>query len=334
MPRLVEGSAVSALSVARDRQPNGASAGAKSSIAGGARRQCRRGGRRRRRRGGRGLRLARHVGRHFRRHRPLRRLPERTLHAFCHALPGRWHGMAVMLSAAASLSWIAGLLGRRTISAAWSTRPKPSPRSPDDVAAAPMFLPYLSGERTPHNDAAATGLFAGLRAEHGAEALAYRGDGGRRLLLRRRRRRDRRGRRAADLDDDRRRRRAQRFLGADDRRRDRPDIDLAESAEAGAALGAARLGMLAAGAGDEAAICARPADPTSALRRDRERAALSAPRLAALSRALSEPRRRRAAETEPDLPDRFNLLEGLGGLGCGFARPPVTAWISSPGPGL
>ena len=38
---------------------------------------------------------------------------------------------------------------------------------------APLFLPYLSGERTPHNDAAATGLFAGLRAEHGAEALVY-----------------------------------------------------------------------------------------------------------------------------------------------------------------
>ena len=39
-------------------------------------------------------------------------LPERTLHAFCHALPNRWHGMSVMLSAAASLSWVAELLGR------------------------------------------------------------------------------------------------------------------------------------------------------------------------------------------------------------------------------
>ena len=38
---------------------------------------------------------------------------------------------------------------------------------------APLFLPYLSGERTPHNDAAATGLFAGLRAEHGADALVF-----------------------------------------------------------------------------------------------------------------------------------------------------------------
>ena len=42
-------------------------------------------------------------------------LPERTLHAFCHALPGRWHGMAVMLSAASSLAWIAGILGRKDI---------------------------------------------------------------------------------------------------------------------------------------------------------------------------------------------------------------------------
>ena len=40
-------------------------------------------------------------------------LPERTLHAFCHALPNRWHGMAVMLSAASSLAWVADLLGRR-----------------------------------------------------------------------------------------------------------------------------------------------------------------------------------------------------------------------------
>src|SRR5579863_4102637 len=39
-------------------------------------------------------------------------LPERTLHAFCHSLPHRWHGMAVMLSAASSLSWLAALLGR------------------------------------------------------------------------------------------------------------------------------------------------------------------------------------------------------------------------------
>ena len=38
-------------------------------------------------------------------------LPERTLHAFCHALPNRWHGMAVMLSAASSLAWVADLLG-------------------------------------------------------------------------------------------------------------------------------------------------------------------------------------------------------------------------------
>src|SRR6202167_2981554 len=39
-------------------------------------------------------------------------LPERTLHAFCHAVPNRWHGMAVMLFAASSLSWIAAVLGR------------------------------------------------------------------------------------------------------------------------------------------------------------------------------------------------------------------------------
>ena len=79
-----------------------------------------------------------------------------------------------MLSAASSLSWIAGVLGReRDIGGARrgaaSLRPLKSA-----VAAAPVFLPYLSGERTPHNDAEATGMFAGLRASHGADALVLR----------------------------------------------------------------------------------------------------------------------------------------------------------------
>ena len=57
-------------------------------------------------------------------------LPERTLHAFCHALPDRWHGMAVMLSAAASLTWIAELSGAATTSAAASPTPRRSPSRP------------------------------------------------------------------------------------------------------------------------------------------------------------------------------------------------------------
>ena len=185
-------------------------------------------------------------------------LPERTLHAFCHALPGRWHGMVVMLSAASALSWIAGALGRAGDIGACIEAAEAFARSREAAAAAPIFLPYLSGERTPYNDAEATGMFAGLRAEHGADALVYAalegvafafadgvdvlaeagalpkvsmlvGGGARSAYW---------GQMIADV------------TGL--------TIDLAAGAEAGAALGAARLAMLAAGAGDEKAICARP----------------------------------------------------------------------------
>ncbi|HEX9170033.1 MAG TPA: xylulokinase, partial [Roseiarcus sp.] len=100
-------------------------------------------------------------------------LPERTLHAFCHALPNRWHGMAVMLSAASSLSWIAAVIGRERDIGQLIAGAAAFAESKSAVASAPIFLPYLSGERTPHNDAEATGTFAGLRAEHGADALVF-----------------------------------------------------------------------------------------------------------------------------------------------------------------
>ncbi|MGD0721132.1 MAG: xylulokinase [Roseiarcus sp.] len=204
--------------------------------------------------------------------------PERTLHAFCHALPGRWHGMAVMLSAAASLAWIAGILGRGADIDGLVAEAEAFAADAENVASAPVFLPYLSGERTPHNDAAATGLFAGLRAEHAAGALAYAvmegvafsfADG------------------AAVLDAAGARPTSTMIVGGGARSmfwgRMIADatglaIDLAEGAEAGAALGAARLAMVAAGAGDEAAICKRPTVQQRFAPRE-DRAALSAPRL-------------------------------------------------------
>ena len=95
---------------------------------------------------------------------------ERAVHAFAHALPQRWHHMAVMLSAASAFGWVTRLTGRGdeaqlsdAVGALSTTR----------QAQAPLFLPYLSGERTPHNNAAATGVFMGLRAEHEAADLAY-----------------------------------------------------------------------------------------------------------------------------------------------------------------
>ena len=81
--------------------------------------------------------------------------------------------MSVILSAAASLSWIAGILGRGGDEAALLAAVASWSDAPGRRDHAPLFLPYLSGERTPHNDPAASGMFAGLRAEHDARALTY-----------------------------------------------------------------------------------------------------------------------------------------------------------------
>jgi xylulokinase len=204
--------------------------------------------------------------------------PARTLHAFCHAVPGRWHGMSVILSAASALSWIAEIVGASDIGAlldrvqAWAT-------TATNRKDAPIFLPYLSGERTPHNDPEANGVFAGLRAGHGQEAMVYAvlegvafaladgldvltsagapltscmlvGGGARSHFW---------GQMLADVL--------------------QIKLQLPAGAETGAALGAARLAMLAAGAGDEATICVAP--PVEEIfRPNPAMAAAYAPRLA------------------------------------------------------
>jgi xylulokinase len=86
--------------------------------------------------------------------------PDRAAHAFCHCLPGRWHQMSVMLSAASILDWVAELTGRYDLAAlVEAAKARGLQRS------APFFLPYLSGERTPHNDPNARGVFFGIRAD-------------------------------------------------------------------------------------------------------------------------------------------------------------------------
>ena len=80
-------------------------------------------------------------------------------HAFCHALPHRWHQMSVMLSAASALDWAAGLCGYTDVRAAVAAA-----QEAGLGRATPLFLPYLSGERTPHNDPVARGVFFGLSA--------------------------------------------------------------------------------------------------------------------------------------------------------------------------
>jgi len=85
--------------------------------------------------------------------------PDSAVHAFCHALPGRWHQMGVILSATDALNWHARICGME---------PAALDREIGTVLAVPTgvtFLPYLSGERTPHNDARIRGMFAGLAHE-------------------------------------------------------------------------------------------------------------------------------------------------------------------------
>jgi xylulokinase len=81
--------------------------------------------------------------------------PASAVHAFCHALPGTWHQMGVLLSAAASLAWWAGINGKPEAELLQELGNDPKPSSA-------WFGPYLAGERTPHNDAHVRGGFAGL----------------------------------------------------------------------------------------------------------------------------------------------------------------------------
>lgn len=87
--------------------------------------------------------------------------PEAAVHAFCHALPLRWHQMSVMLSAASALRWARELLGLPSEAALLE---RAASLTVSQRRRAPIFLPYLSGERTPHNDAAVRGAFTGLAA--------------------------------------------------------------------------------------------------------------------------------------------------------------------------
>jgi xylulokinase len=92
--------------------------------------------------------------------------PDRASHAFCHCLPGRWHQMSVMLSAASVLDWVAQLTGEKDLPRLVETA-----RSRGLSRQSPFFLPYLSGERTPHNDPNARGVFFGIRADTDAADL-------------------------------------------------------------------------------------------------------------------------------------------------------------------
>src|ERR1700754_403147 len=91
--------------------------------------------------------------------------PRARVHAFCHAVPGAWHQMGVMLSAAGSLAWLRSVVGGEfaeltALAEHW-----------DPGVEGLTFLPYLTGERTPHADPDARGAFTGLEIRHNRGAL-------------------------------------------------------------------------------------------------------------------------------------------------------------------
>tara|TARA_R100001129_G_scaffold184634_1_gene170051 strand:- start:2625 stop:4079 length:1455 start_codon:yes stop_codon:yes gene_type:complete len=178
--------------------------------------------------------------------------PESAVHAFCHALPQTWHQMGVILSATDSLNWLAGITGKRPseLTSPLGTNVK----APGSVT----FLPYLSGERTPHNDAQIRGAFAGLGHEADQNAMT-------RAVLE--------GVAFAFRD-------SLEALGQAGTKLDRVTatgggsqsrywlevlatvlgmpVDLPADGDFGAAFGAARLGMIAAEKADPAQVCTAP----------------------------------------------------------------------------
>ncbi len=179
--------------------------------------------------------------------------PESAVHAFCHALPAAWHQMGVILSATDSLNWLAGITGEKagTLTAELGD----DLRAPSGVT----FLPYLSGERTPHNDAAIRGVFAGLAHQSDRTALTQAVLEGVAFAIRD----NLEALRAAGTGLT-----GVTAIGGGSRSRywlkaiatalDLP-VHIPADGDFGAAFGAARLGMIAAEKADPLAVCTAPA---------------------------------------------------------------------------
>lgn len=91
--------------------------------------------------------------------------PASAVHTFCHAVPDRWYQMGVILAATDCLNWLSRVVGQEA--GALAAALPGSIDGPSDLT----FLPYLSGERTPHNNASLRGGFAGLDIAHGTADL-------------------------------------------------------------------------------------------------------------------------------------------------------------------
>ncbi|MFJ6325040.1 MULTISPECIES: xylulokinase [unclassified Rhizobium] len=178
--------------------------------------------------------------------------PESAVHAFCHALPNTWHQMGVILSATDALNWHSHVTGKSA--AELTTELGDTLKAPTSVT----FLPYLSGERTPHNDAKIRGAFIGLGHESGRAVLTQAVLEGVSFAIR------------DNLE-------ALRSAGTDIARVTAigggsrscywlasiatalgVPVDLPADGDFGAAFGAARLGLIAATGADPVAVCTPP----------------------------------------------------------------------------
>jgi xylulokinase len=104
--------------------------------------------------------------------------PQGRVHTFCHAVPGKWHVMGVMLSAGGSLRWYRDTLAAPEVEEAKRRGVDPYEVITEGAATVPVgcdglvFLPYLSGERTPYADPNARGVFFGLTLSHTRNHMA------------------------------------------------------------------------------------------------------------------------------------------------------------------
>jgi xylulokinase len=201
--------------------------------------------------------------------------PEHGVHAFCHCLPNTWHRMSVILSAASSLSWLTRATGAADEAALLAEIEQQGEKSAGRL----VFLPYLSGERTPHNDPMASGVFFGLtgsatRADLGRavlEGVAFALADGLAALEARGKRIDR----LTAIGGGARSMLWLRILAA---ALDHTLIAV-KSAEIGPALGAARLAQIACGDGTPEQVCRVP-ETAAEIAPDAELRAALMPRLA------------------------------------------------------
>jgi xylulokinase len=178
--------------------------------------------------------------------------PESAVHTFCHALPGTWHQMGVILSATDSLNWLSGITGKSA--GDLTAELGDTLKAPSGVT----FLPYLSGERTPHNDAVIRGSFTGLGHEADRATLTQAVVEGVAFAFRD----SLEALRAAGTELSR-----VTAIGGGSRSRywlkamatalDMP-VDMPADGDFGAAFGAARLGLIAAEKADPFVVCTAP----------------------------------------------------------------------------